>query len=357
MHSDDDLTVLLPSGVGNEADQSAQKTTQSHLVLLARDGSASFPLEGEMLVGREVECKIAIDSGHISRYHAKIAVTPQGTYIEDLKSTNGTFINGQRITQRMRIDVGDEVVFHKLRFRLVSASSGDTDATIFSARSYDSAPANPIDSAALSTDGNFAKRADAARVKPVSPPRVSPQPFGKEDSGEHTQILSRARLDQMAKRSQHAKKDVRIGSGARMIVMTAPLRGKVFSLAESFVGQVWQIGRDKGADICLKDKTISLFHARIRKTPEGFELDQLEAKNGMIINGRAQNKVTLHHNDKIQLGRIALTFKDDVEIVPKEEGGTVLKLNRKLRRARYLMIGVGFTLIAAMVTLAASLLS
>ena len=50
------------------------------------------------IIGRSDECDIVIDSKHVSRHHARIFISSEGQwYVEDLGSSNGTFVNGERV--------------------------------------------------------------------------------------------------------------------------------------------------------------------------------------------------------------------------------------------------------------------
>jgi hypothetical protein len=66
--------------------------------------------EGEHFAGRDAECSITIDASTVSRRHAHITVVAGTATIEDLDSTNGTYVNGARISGPTRLDPGDEFV-------------------------------------------------------------------------------------------------------------------------------------------------------------------------------------------------------------------------------------------------------
>ncbi len=69
-----------------------------------------FPLiYGEHIAGRDAECSLVVDGTTVSRQHARITVAHEATTIEDLDSTNGTYVNGTRISAPTRLAYGDEV--------------------------------------------------------------------------------------------------------------------------------------------------------------------------------------------------------------------------------------------------------
>jgi DNA-binding winged helix-turn-helix (wHTH) protein len=70
----------------------------------------SLPLsDGEHIAGRDAECSLVIDATTVSRRHARITVASGTATIEDLDSTNGTHVNGTRISAPTRIVPGNEV--------------------------------------------------------------------------------------------------------------------------------------------------------------------------------------------------------------------------------------------------------
>src|SRR5262249_8315719 len=73
---------------------------------------------GDHDVGRVPECVIRIESPQISRRHAILHVAGREASVEDLKSANGTFVNGKRISARHPLADGDTVQFGDLAFRV-----------------------------------------------------------------------------------------------------------------------------------------------------------------------------------------------------------------------------------------------
>ena len=76
-------------------------------------GGGAAPAEyeliaGTMTVGRETGSDIWLEDSTVSGYHAKIVTYFQSSYIEDLDSTNGTYVNGRRI--RMHTLGADDVI-------------------------------------------------------------------------------------------------------------------------------------------------------------------------------------------------------------------------------------------------------
>ncbi|MEJ2388869.1 MAG: ATP-binding cassette domain-containing protein [Chromatiaceae bacterium] len=69
------------------------------------------PAAQEIIVGRLADCGLPIDSPLISREHARLVCTPEQVWLEDLHSTNGTFVNGRRIEGRVALTAGDRVSF------------------------------------------------------------------------------------------------------------------------------------------------------------------------------------------------------------------------------------------------------
>lgn len=66
-----------------------------------------WDVEGSLFIGRSNICNIYFDDDRLSKQHFVIEVTKMGCYLEDLQSTNGTFVNGVKITNRRMLLDGD----------------------------------------------------------------------------------------------------------------------------------------------------------------------------------------------------------------------------------------------------------
>lgn len=77
-------------------------------------------IDHDMLVGRHADCDIVLQSSQISRRHAAFYVKDQTLCLEDLKSSNGTFVNDIKLETQIQLKDGDLVQFANLKFLLVA---------------------------------------------------------------------------------------------------------------------------------------------------------------------------------------------------------------------------------------------
>lgn len=78
----------------------------------------SFALEVITPLGRDVNNAIVIDDPFASAEHAVLTYRGRSWYLEDLDSTNGSYINGQAIDGVAALGYGDEIQIGQVRFRL-----------------------------------------------------------------------------------------------------------------------------------------------------------------------------------------------------------------------------------------------
>lgn len=69
-------------------------------------------------IGRDPVCEIAFpEVPSLSRFHARVSFLPDGVVVEDLESTNGTFVSDRRVTMATDLASGDRIQFGALHFK------------------------------------------------------------------------------------------------------------------------------------------------------------------------------------------------------------------------------------------------
>jgi hypothetical protein len=84
---------------------------------------AAFALDAITSLGRDVNNSIVIDDDFVSATHAALTYRGRAWYVEDLGSTNGTFVNGSQVDGLAPLAFGDEVQVGQARLRLERARS------------------------------------------------------------------------------------------------------------------------------------------------------------------------------------------------------------------------------------------
>ncbi len=86
--------------------------TEDLPVLVAQTGPLSgqrWTVMSSLVIGRDPSCEIIIPSRQVSRFHARITITPGGVILEDLGSKNGTHCNGQPLGDPVSLQDGDVI--------------------------------------------------------------------------------------------------------------------------------------------------------------------------------------------------------------------------------------------------------
>ena len=76
-------------------------------------------IDRDMLVGRHQSADIVLQAGEISRKHAAFLLKDQGLWLQDLNSSNGTFVNDLQIEHETLLKQGDIVQFASLKFSVL----------------------------------------------------------------------------------------------------------------------------------------------------------------------------------------------------------------------------------------------
>lgn len=91
----------------------------------------TFPLEQEeVLVGRDQVNEIVISDSEVSRRHARFMMKEGRIYVEDLGSTNGTFLNGERISSPEQMRLGDAITLGEKIVLVFERASQELESTV-----------------------------------------------------------------------------------------------------------------------------------------------------------------------------------------------------------------------------------
>lgn len=95
-----------------------KKKEQPQLVVITADRNvgARYVLSDEVSIGRAANSSVPIDDTYASQQHARIYPSNGAYCVEDLGSTNGTYINGRKISYPLELRVGDRIKIGKTVF-------------------------------------------------------------------------------------------------------------------------------------------------------------------------------------------------------------------------------------------------
>ena len=242
-----------------------------------------------MEIGRQPGIYMLIDEGSVSRRHAEIIYANGKYMLQDLDSTNGTFVNGTRLSQDNAhiLKPNDQIRFGKVVtciFLLRPASSEQTRRPVIGSPSM--AGISKLHEMEASDER-------ASQGQPMINPDGSLQLSGATDSVPASIVEAFKRYP-------------------ALVVLTGK-KGKkrtplVYLLREN---KRFVIGRDKDNDIELADMVVSRRHAEVFPGAEGYYIRDLGSSNGVMVNQtRIDNPYLLGHGDRITMGNALIYFID-----------------------------------------------
>ena len=101
-----------PSGAGRAPRRTrARERTPPRLRVIepAELAGTTYPLGDELTVGRAAGCQITLDDTYASQVHARVFMRDDQLYVEDLGSTNGTYLNRRKVSAPMVVSHGDQI--------------------------------------------------------------------------------------------------------------------------------------------------------------------------------------------------------------------------------------------------------
>lgn len=230
-------------------------------------------IKSEIVIGRDEGVDIVISTPAVSRRHARVMMEGDGYAIEDLGSSNGTFVNGDRLIGRRKLQHGDEV-------RLGQAIT-------------------------LSYSAPVTEEPGKTAVRPPTPAPATPSHVMQTTVGEEVSLPA--------------------ASGPRKLIVTiAGEQAKSYTLTKSTI----TLGRTEDNDISIPSPIVSGKHARLEQASGGgYKLAVMpEARNPVLFEGRAiEGSRTLRHGDLLRIGSqdpgvmVTLTYEAPSEAAAQVE--------------------------------------
>jgi pSer/pThr/pTyr-binding forkhead associated (FHA) protein len=296
-----------------------------------------------MSVGRSEESTLRLLEGKPSRNHAVISTDGASAFVEDLGSTNGTFINDRRIDAHVKtkLNAGDRLRFDTEEFVFgdgPAAPPVDADKTQFRAPP----PRKPEAEAPAGAPAPAAPAARAPAAAKAEPaPKAAVLPGAFEDDGSHTKFVQRKKTP-MPPETGSAGPAEALGGEPYLLIMSGAKPGSRIELpVQAGAKRVWTIGSGSDRDICLAETGVSAKHASLTHDLNRWLLVDDLSVSGTYVNDKKTLRSFLSDGDQLMFGPIECIFR--VPPAETEEVGA---------SARFKKIGV-IVAVACLVTLIA----
>ncbi len=231
-------------------------------------------------VGRDPQGEVTLDDARVSWRHATIRWTDDGWVLEDLGSTNGTYVQGQRVNEA-RLSPGSAV-------HLGNATDGPRLA--FSVPVPEQRPApDPAPAVAAAWAGQQSPSATAPPT--ANPPAQPPARPGRPP----------------AQPAQPPAQPQQAANGAAPYSDRSPTTFHHLS-----AGRVMRIGRALENELVVSDLQVSRLHAEFHAHPDGrMEIVDLGSHNGTYVNGQPVERHSIGPNDIVGVGHSTFRLVGD----------------------------------------------
>ncbi len=299
--------------------------TTQYFYLSSVNGGQKCLVNEEIITGRDPKCALVLEERQASRRHAKLSPGDGGILIEDLGSTNGTVVNGEKITGAVLVKPGEHMSIGELLFIVESAEAEaeaepvDPDATMLISSSEELAQIQKAAAAAAQSkpaakpkpqaDVATAEKPKPAENKQPSPvrneaterrPASQPPPswvMNNQQSVDGTKFLSRDMLDGVIQESAEANlEDVSVPT---LIGSCTAILNRRFQLVD---GEKWNIGRADTSDVILNHESVSSDHAQIIHENGRWKVVDLMSANHTYINSKKCLSGYLSSGDVVRFG-------------------------------------------------------
>ena len=251
-----------------------------------------------LVIGREAGCDIVVPNKDVSRRHAEIFASPQGYVLVD-SSTNGTFVNAERVEAQRVLARADVIRIGDHEFRFYADRIPDVPSLV-------NAP--PLAPAATSADPAASAPPVFAPMPPVSSPVAA---AGAEERLSHTMHGVPAPAPAPvpmppAKVAPAARPPGSTPALATFLVRSGQLKGQRLTVRVPVVN----IGRAEYNDLVLPDDSVSGAHAKLQRREGVWVLTDNESTNGTWVDGeRVSGETTLGPGAVVRFGEISAMFE------------------------------------------------
>jgi pSer/pThr/pTyr-binding forkhead associated (FHA) protein len=287
--------------------------TDDRRIVKKNASGAETPIGSGLIVGRSAECGLRLTEGSPSRQHARLIVEGEELWVEDMGSTNGTFVNGVRIAARTLLRNGDALRFDIEEYTY-STGVVDADKTVLR---QPTAPAAPAASAAPAVPAVPLVVAATPTPAQQLPPGWT-EGAGQAAGANKTVFQSPQELAEK-RRGAAAAAPVVAQSFTDVPVLVVVTGAAAPSRLELRVTgnnkQEWSIGSDAARELCLPTSGVSALHARIVREGERWKIIDQVSANGTYVNGKRCTMSFLNSGDRVALGPVECSF-----VLPDQAG-------------------------------------
>ena len=257
---------------------SEQSEQSIHWALHGPSTAEGLKLSGMLLtIGRGDSCDLQILEGHVSREHARLEAIGDTVWLKDLESSNGSYVNGERLVGAVRVFHGDELTFDISRYQLIGDHPELT-------------PIRPVTAVAEAFEFD-------PELTGEPPPLAAAPPLV-------TAVAASAPPDVPAE-SATANETSAEDHGPYLLGIGGGVAERRYPLS---LGQ-HLVGRAPDVEIHLPDPSVSLRHAEIDVRADGVFVTNLISTNGVQVNGKDVSIQRLEPGDQLQLGRALLEYR------------------------------------------------
>jgi pSer/pThr/pTyr-binding forkhead associated (FHA) protein len=272
--------------------------------LIGRNEGKEFTIYKTVtVIGRSEFADIPVfEDPDVAPEHARIKANARRHTIQDMGSTFGTSLNGQKISQPEVLRDGDEIVVGKTRFQFrdKATSRGYVPTPSYapvqlptsgSVCPFCGQTKDASGKCGCSVGGPAQQTMQQTVQQPMQP--TMQQPVGQ--SPDVTSPFGGPTIQPQA-----------AAPGARLVAIGGPLQGQMFTLGSVET----KIGRDAACDIPLSsDNTVSRTHSRIAQESGGYVVYDLGSTNGTFVNGQRITQHYLTNGDLVQIGSNKFRFE------------------------------------------------